>query len=213
MSLPNDPGDDPERFWDAQYRKKSPRSSGNPSTALATHAAPLSPGRALELGCARGDDAVWLATHGWRVTAVDIAPTALTYASENATRAGVADRITFEQHDLARTFPKGQFDLVTALFLYSPVAFARDAVLRRAADAVCLGGTLLIAGHGSRTPWSWAAPGTNYPTPEEALSSLALPPRQWKEVFVGAVERTATGPDGQTAQARDLVLALQKRAE
>jgi SAM-dependent methyltransferase len=52
----------------------------------------LRPGRALELGCGTGTDTVYLATHGWDVTAVDIVPKALATARRNAATAGVAPR-------------------------------------------------------------------------------------------------------------------------
>jgi SAM-dependent methyltransferase len=50
---------------------------------------PLRPGRALEIGCGTGTNAVWLAKQGFTVTACDIAPTAITRAGERAREAGV----------------------------------------------------------------------------------------------------------------------------
>jgi SAM-dependent methyltransferase len=49
----------------------------------------LPPGRALDIGCGTGRDAVHLAQHGWRVTAVDSTPRALELARERARREGV----------------------------------------------------------------------------------------------------------------------------
>ncbi|WEX07687.1 class I SAM-dependent methyltransferase [Chelativorans sp. AA-79] len=201
-------GTDAERFWEERYRGSSPGSSGKPGMALQQCAQPLMPGRALELGCARGDDAVWLARQGWTVVAVDISSTALGYAAANARRAGVEDRITFEQHDLSESFPQGQFGLVTASFLQSPVAFPRAAVLRRAAGAVAPGGHLLIVEHASRSPWSSAPPDMHFPDAEASLASLALSDRDWARLRVDTVERQATGPNGQTAMVRDNVIFL-----
>src|SRR5262249_10969262 len=45
---------------------------------------PMTPGRALDLGCGEGADAMWLAEHGWHVTAVDISQTALDRAAVDA---------------------------------------------------------------------------------------------------------------------------------
>lgn len=43
----------------------------SPAAVMATTAARLAPGRALDLACGAGRNAIWLALHGWNVTAVD----------------------------------------------------------------------------------------------------------------------------------------------
>lgn len=197
-----------EAFWEEHYRSATPLSGGRPSATLVRFAGDLRPGTALDLGCARGDDAVWLAGKGWRVVGVDVSEAVIGYAAANAARAGVADRIRLKRHDLSVTFPEGRFDLVTALFLESPVAFPRAAVLRRAAEAVASSGTLLIAEHASRAPWSWGADAA-FPAAAETLQSLKLDPEQWRERFVGTPERVANGPGGQTAVVRDNVIVLE----
>lgn len=68
--------------------------------ALVEGPAPLPPGRALDLGCGTGTDTLYLATHGWDVTAVDMVPQALATARRNATAAGVSPR--FLQGDVTR---------------------------------------------------------------------------------------------------------------
>ena len=211
-------GDRPpaERFWEEHYRASARPSNGRPSGALVRFAGPLSGGAALDLGCSQGDDAVWLARRGWRVVAVDVSGTALARAAENAETAGVSDLITFERHDLASTFPRGRFDLVSALFLHSPVEFPRTRVLRTAARAVTTGGLLLIVEHASVAPWSWADPDTAFPTPEQSLAALDLDPSRWYSEFLGAPEREATGPSGQRAtvtdNVTDNVIALRRLA-
>ena len=47
---------------------------GPPSPLLVETAGKLKPGRALDLACGAGRHAVWLAEHGWQVTAVDRSP-------------------------------------------------------------------------------------------------------------------------------------------
>src|SRR5260221_6919261 len=49
----------------------------------------LPPGRALDVGCVTGRDAVYLATHGWQVTAVDFAAAAIAKARQRAADEGV----------------------------------------------------------------------------------------------------------------------------
>lgn len=200
-----------EDFWENHYKSVSPESSGRPSSVLVAFVEERRPGHALELGCAKGDDAVWLARQGWRVTAADVSQTALSYAEANARRAGIADRITFASHDFSRSLPAGEFDLVSALFLPGSDDFPRIQVLRRAADAVSRGGLLLIASHGSVAPWSWADPDTVFPTAEETFRDIDLDMKGWRRVFVGSTVRQATGPDGQTAEVTDEHLVLERR--
>ena len=51
---------------------------------LVREAESLAPGRALDLACGEGRNAVWLAQKGWRVTAVDFSPVALAKAERLA---------------------------------------------------------------------------------------------------------------------------------
>lgn len=210
----HDEGSSPaEQFWEEHYKAFTRPSNGRPSGALVRFAGSLSKGVMLDLGCAKGDDAIWLAQRGWRVVAVDVSGTVLAHAAKNAESAGVSDLITFERHDLASTFPDGRFDLVSALFLHSPVEFPRTQVLQAAARAVSPGGLLLIVEHASVAPWSWANPDTSFPTPEESLDMLDLNPSQWRSEFVGSPERQANGPNGQTATVKDNILALKRLAK
>src|SRR5579863_4144938 len=45
-----------------------------PTPLLVETAGKLKPGRALDLACGTGRNAIWLAEHGWQVTAVDRSP-------------------------------------------------------------------------------------------------------------------------------------------
>lgn len=200
------------KFWEGHYQRQEKHGIAEPNIVLANIAGPLAPGTALDLGCGQGSDAIWLATNGWQVTAVDVSATALDLAAERAASAGAGDRITWERHDLARTFPIGTFDLVSAQYLQSPVEFARDPILQAAARAVAPGGLLLVVDHGSvRPPWAWKIdPETHFPTPDEILASLDLVPGQWRTEFLGAPERVAAGPNGQTATVTDNIVAVRR---
>ena len=71
------------------------------------------------------------------------------------------------------------------------------------------GGLLLIVTHASVPPWSWNQHShTRFPTPEEALAALELNLKQWHTERLGAPERQATGPNGQSAPVTDNVIAL-----
>jgi SAM-dependent methyltransferase len=55
----------------------------------------------LDLGCGTGEDAVWLAGRGIRVTALDLSEGMLEVAQRKARDEGLEDRITFLRADLA----------------------------------------------------------------------------------------------------------------
>ena len=60
----------------------------------------LPPGRALDLGSGYGTKAIYMATHGWNVTAVEYVPRALAEARRRASKAGV--KLDFRPGDVTR---------------------------------------------------------------------------------------------------------------
>ncbi|WP_327033086.1 class I SAM-dependent methyltransferase [Micromonospora ureilytica] len=72
-------------------------------------------GTALDAGCGAGAEAIWLAAHGWQVTAVDIAPVAHARAAERTTESGVSERVRWVEADLTAGAPETRFDLVTTI--------------------------------------------------------------------------------------------------
>src|SRR5262245_39780416 len=110
------------QFWEARYADAGQVWSGRPNVTVVDVVTGLPAGRALDLGCGEGGDAIGLAQHGWRVTGIDISPTAVARGADAAAAAGIpADRIRWETHDLATWTGDGSYDLVTATFLHSPV--------------------------------------------------------------------------------------------
>jgi SAM-dependent methyltransferase len=59
--------------------------------------------RVLELGCGQGKQAIDLARSGYRVSAFDRSPVAITAARHNAERAGVP--VDFAEHDMTQSLP------------------------------------------------------------------------------------------------------------
>ncbi|TQM14901.1 class I SAM-dependent methyltransferase [Pseudonocardia kunmingensis] len=202
-----------EQFWDEFYAAEERIWSGNANPLLVQEVEAFPPGTALDLGCGEGADAIWLARNGWRVTAVDIAGEALRRGAEHAREAGVADAVRWERHDLSRSFPDGEFDLVSAQFLHSPVAREgeRDAILRRAAAAVAPGGVLLVAGHAGWPSWVSEPPQDfHFPTTGEVLASLDLDPGRWRVEREELIERDATDPEGRPGRRADNVLRVRR---
>ncbi len=135
-----------EDAWEERYRGRDRVWSGRPNPVLVAEAGDLPAGRAMDVGCGEGADAVWLAKRGWEVTAVDISTVALGRAAGHAAEAGVGERITFRHADLRSERPGEGFDLVSAQFMHLPPD-ARRELYTRLAGAVAPGGTLLVAGH------------------------------------------------------------------
>ena len=134
-----------QQMWDERHAAREPIESPEPDPTLVEEIGPLAPGRALDLGAGDGRNAVWLAAHGWDVTAVDFSRVALERGRSLAERVGV--EVDWVQQDLlAWTPPSRAFDLVCLFFIHLPPA-ERRAVYARAAEGVAPDGSLLVVAH------------------------------------------------------------------
>jgi SAM-dependent methyltransferase len=204
-------------YWQNRYLSKGRSWSGNVNAALEREIAGVAPGTALDLGSGEGGDALWLARNGWQVTAVDIAPAALAIG---AAAQHPGDDITWVAADLSEWHPPVRYDLVSACFLHSTVDLPREAILRRAAEAVAPGGTLLIVGHAGVPHWvDTETDGHHHteelPTADEVFDSLfADNPRlsrsDWTVLTKALVARPVITPDGETGSIDDAVLTLRR---
>jgi SAM-dependent methyltransferase len=132
-----------QQFWDDLYREKDQLWSGAPNGVLVTEVEDMPPGQALDLGCGEGGDALWLASRGWLVTAVDISLVAL----ERAKAAAGDAKVSWTHADLSTSaLPAGAFDLVAALY-FSVKRESEHRAVRNMLAAVAPGGTLLFAHH------------------------------------------------------------------
>lgn len=131
--------------WDRRYAERELLWSASPNRFLVAEADGLAPGRALDLACGEGRNAIWLAELGWQVTAVDFSEVAIAKARERAARDGVD--VDFLCADLLDFEPQPEtYDLVLVLYVQLP-AGERRLVLRRAAGALAPAGTFLMVGH------------------------------------------------------------------
>lgn len=204
--------------WDERYGASDRVWSGKPNQRLVEQASDLTPGTALDVACGEGGDAIWLASHGWKVTAVDVSEVALGRVVQHAEEAGVDGRIKVGFYDvLADPRPAGRhhFDLVTVSFLHVPEPDFKE-IYEGIADAVAPGGRLLVTAHHPFDADSGArhhhGPGLLF-EPERVLTALgtAAEGSPW-EVEVAAVQdREQVGPDGPMA-VRDTVVRLRRRA-
>jgi len=130
--------------WNRKYASPDFLWSTEPNRFLVAEVEGLSPGRALDLACGEGRNAVWLAQRGWQVTAVDFSEVALAKAKRLAQSRGMD--VEWIAADLLDYRPPGTFDLIADLYLQLPPE-ERRLVLERASVALAPGGTLLVLGH------------------------------------------------------------------
>ncbi|MFC4565020.1 class I SAM-dependent methyltransferase [Nocardiopsis mangrovi] len=139
-----------ERYYDAG---KPPWDTGvTPPELVALvggHSA-LQPGRALELGCGTGTNAIYLARHGWEVTAVDLIDRAVDQAGERAEAAGAAVRLLRgDATRLDELDAPGPFDLFFDLSCYCGIPLhRRDAYAAGLTRRAAPGARLLMFGYG-----------------------------------------------------------------
>jgi SAM-dependent methyltransferase len=193
--------------WDERYREGQLVWSAGPNQFVEAELAGLPPGTALDLAAGEGRNAIWLARHGWRVTAVDFSQAGLDKGrilGEGLDVAWVcADATTWTVE------PSYDVALVAYLQLVEP---ERRAAVRNAYDALRPGGTFLLVGHDS-TNLTEGTGGPQDPavlmTAEDVLTDLGG--ETFEVVRAGRVERAVTQPDGSTATAYDTLIRLVRR--
>lgn len=136
----------PAAEWDVRYSERDGAMwSGRPNGRLVAEVADLRPGRALDVGCGEGADAIWLAQRGWVVDAIDISDVAVSRALEAAALAGAT--VEWLCADALQTrLPARSFDLVSMQYPALPKAAGESAV-QTLLDTVRPGGLLLAVYH------------------------------------------------------------------
>jgi len=215
-------------YWEQHWRQGSADSPGSmggnqPNPYLARETGGLVPGMALDAGCGAGAEAMWLASRGWRVTAVDISSDALARAAERATASGVSERLRWVEADLGVWNPDGRFDLVTTH--YAHPAMPQLEFYDRIAGWVAPGGTLLIVGH-LRTRIATDGEGHglsqghghgsgHHPPAEASATAAAITARldqtAWEVVAAEECHRMLIGRGGAEVPIHDVVVRATRR--
>jgi SAM-dependent methyltransferase len=196
--------------WDDRYASRGDGLwSGRVNGVLAAELSGHPPGRALDVGCGEGADAIWLAQAGWEVTGLDVSQVALSRAAEHAAAAGVTVRWVCA--DLAASPPEaGGYDLVSVHYpalLHTP----GDDAIRALLGAVAEGGTLLVVGHWPLDPEHARRHGFelgDYVQPGDVRTRLD---ETWEIEVDEARPRVDPTPDG-VSHTHDAVLRARRRA-
>jgi SAM-dependent methyltransferase len=130
--------------WDQRYAATERLWSAGPNKFLPDLVKDLQVGRALDLACGEGRNAIWLAQEGWQIVGVDFSVTAIERAWD-AARAFKCD-CNFIVADLREWQVIGEFDLITEFYLHPPKSDLTD-IRHRAMTALKPGGRYLVVGH------------------------------------------------------------------
>ena len=198
-------------FWDRRYGSGPALWSGHVNAVVMAETIDLPPGRALDIGCGEGGDALWLAGRGWRVDGVDVSQVALDRAAGHALELGpeVADRLTWEQHDVLEWAPPpAAYDLVSLSFLHLPTS-NREPAYDAMAAGVAPGGTFLVVAHHPSDIGVVPRP----PEPDLFFTAEQLAADLddgWEIVTCEARPRPGTHPDGHEVTLHDTVLRARR---
>lgn len=183
-------------FWDQYYADRDrpvPFFVNKPDEHLAQYVESglLAPGRVLDLGCGPGRNAVFLASRGFRVDAVDLSPDAIAWTGDRAREAAAevglhcGDAFRLTRDELA-----GPYDLVVdSGFFHHLPPHRRISYLRMLDRVLSVGGHLVLAAFAA-----WA-PGSGSPVPDAKLyregklyGGLAYTPQDLRWIFEGLTE-------------------------
>lgn len=176
----------------------------------------VTPGRAVDLGCGPGRNAIYLASQGFEVEAVDMSRVALEWASERAREAGVL--VAFREASIfAAGLPDGEFDLV-----YDSGCLHHLAPHRRPAYLDLIGRLLAPGGHYALTCFATGEMGSELPDVEfyrerSLLGGMAFSQEELRYIFSALTEveirpMAVQAPDSAVFGVPFLVTALFERS-
>lgn len=129
--------------WDERYAASELVWSRGPNQFIEAECSDLTPGRAVDLACGEGRNAIWLASLGWDVTAVDFSQVAI---DKGRTLAGDLN-VSWVCAD-ATQWLGSELDLAVVAYFQVPAALRRTAV-RNVVSSLRPGGTLVWVAHDS----------------------------------------------------------------
>jgi tellurite methyltransferase len=129
--------------WDARYRDGAYESRTHPTALLAEWLPRIPRGRALDVACGAGRNALYLAANGFSVTALDISRVALRRGRAAAAERGLDVEWLYADldEDLESALPAGPFDLIVW------VRYVHRALMPHLLARLARGGTLVCEQH------------------------------------------------------------------
>lgn len=110
--------------WDRKFAAGEGPAHFRPKQLLTDHRHLLTGGRALDVACGFGGNALYLASLGYRVEAVDVSGVALARAHAEARRRGL--HVDLVQADLTHWWvPPARYDLISVFFYLNRELFPR----------------------------------------------------------------------------------------
>lgn len=127
--------------WDERYRSAGLLWSAGPNKFVAERLEDEPPGVGIDLASGEGRNAIWLASKGWKMTAVDFSSVALDRGREMSD-----GNVEFVEANVLDWEPTEKVDLVLIAYLHIEAEFLSD-IVRRAAGWLSPGGQLFMVGH------------------------------------------------------------------
>jgi SAM-dependent methyltransferase len=138
--------------WDQRYAESDRLWSVTPNLFVADRLRHATPGRGLDLAAGEGRNAIWLASLGWKMTAVDFSEVAVARGSTEA------ETVEFVVGDALVWEPDSTFDLVLIAYLHLVPAELAE-IVARARGWLAPGGELFMVGHDvSNITDGWGGP-------------------------------------------------------
>jgi len=131
--------------WNRKYAAGEGPAHFEPKEFLLERADLLAGGRALDVACGFGGNALYLAALGYHVDGVDISEVGLTQAHDAARERGLQNKIQFIQADIDRWWvPPARYDLILVFF------YLNRGLMPRLAQGLRPGGLLFEANRNRR---------------------------------------------------------------
>jgi SAM-dependent methyltransferase len=182
--------------WDARYRDGAYGDRSHPTALLAEWLPRLPRGRALDVACGAGRNALFLAHHGYAVTALDISRTGIERGQRAAAERGLdVEWLCVDlDDDLDRALPGGGFDVIVW------VRYVHRTLLPHLGARLAAGGTLVCEQH-----LSTDAPVAGPTSPQFRLApgELARSARHLRVVH--SYEGPVVDPDGRSVALAQLI--------